>query len=1533
MPNPGGESDKLGNQYEGVWTIARILDLAAGRVESLIVEPVSGEGIGIEFVLKDNEGALEFHSAKRQRAKGEWSLAALTTKDNRTSRSVLGDLFVKLANYEAARVCFVSSTGANDLRELAERAARRKTLPDFEADLNTQSHGRSGSSALRQSFEKHLLPMAPDLQAAHDYLQRMTVVLIDQATLTRLVEQHIASLVYRPDGRAFLPAEVRVLLGDFVLANLGTAIRAEAVWEYLNGFAYFNRDWAVDVAVRDVVRKGNFAYVHAVETDLVNGMRIPRDESQKMIDELNRSDGAKSLLLSAAAGVGKSCVLAQAVEALDNDHVPVLIVRLDRHGDARSPQDVGSQMDLPQSPVVILAGISHGGKCVLMLDQLDAVSQLSGRYPHLWETFDALCREVEAYPNMRLVIACRDFDLQHDHRLRRLKHSEMVRPIPVQPLSVDAVDSILSNANVDPSKIAPRQKQILQTPLHLFLFLDGPPEDRAETGFQSIGDLFERYWQHKQRAVATRLGRESDWIKVIDRICDSMSQSQTLTVPLTTIDEWAATAVAMQTEHVLVVDGKQLRFFHESFFDYAFARRFCATGQTLLAMLLSSEQHLFRRSQVRQVLSFLRDTDRVRYLAQLQQLLTSPRVRFHIKRMVIAWLGVLPDPSEAEWVILEPLIMSIDGQRHILPAIRHNLAWFDLLQTNGVIAHWLAGADSAIVNRGLWLMTWDEAQKCRSEQIAALLEPFCGSGPEWNRRLRACFSWGNAHCSRRMQELFLRLLDTGVLEEAGNDRHDDWWSCLRESAQHAPLFVIEAIAHWMDRMCDAFADSGPESVLDRMDYNQAAEHLIPEAVRREPGRYAAEILPRVLRIVEIENFSTETGLMRDRTWGFRSNHDGAETADAILNGLDSALRHLAVVAPEQLGSMIDKLTDTDRDTVAFLLLRSWSANPERFGDRCIHFLTSDPRRLDVGYGSWSGEGTGYAATSREAIISCLPFATIEHRQELEAAILNFPARAETDDFSGWTERLLLEAFGESNLSEKGRLRLEELRRKFPKQDTAIPKRGTGLMRCIGSPIPPDEARRLTDEEWLAAMQKYDYGWDSRRDHELQGSAVELSRILQSEARRDRRRFAALANRMDDSIRQEYFEAILDGVCGACNLSKEERERDDKEFDRLETEIVVELIRRFHRLPNRPCGRSICRAFSKLADRSIAESDIEILTHYATEDPDPPGDDWLQYGTQKGKDASESAHIYGYNSVRGQVARAIESLLFADYGRAAQLLPTIRKMLHDRSMAVRTCVIEALLPALNHDRDDAVRMFQELTLGAELIYGSPPFEDFIRYAIGTHYSQLRDVLQMGLYSASPSAVAASARQICLAGFVDEVAAKDTEAVRRGSEPMRCAAAEVYSFNIADATVGEICREQLRAHFADESKEVRTKAGDCFMHFTDADFGPLVELVRAYIESPSFPSERDDLLRKLEESTWQLPDITIRLAQRFVAAHGAAAGDIATAAAGDAPTVAKLVVRLYAQSNDDDLCSKCLDLIDEMERLGFLGIDAQLAEHDR
>jgi len=529
--------------------------------------------------------------------------------------------------------------------------------------------------------------------------------------------------------------------------------------------------------------------------------------------------------------------------------------------------------------------------------------------------------------------------------------------------------------------------------------------------------------------------------------------------------------------------------------------------------------------------------------------------------------------------------------------------------------------------------------------------------------------------------------------------------------------------------------------------------------------------------------------------------------------------------------------------------------------------------------------------------------------------------------------LLLEALGEDKLSDAGRARLSALRKRYPEQDTAIPTRRE-LSRFVGSPVSAAEVAAYSDDQWLAAMKKYDFGWEEPRARSLAGSAVELSRLLEPQARQQRRRFAALVDKMDDAIRPEYFDAILEGICGRRNIAEEHREADRQDFAEFETTTLLAVIRRLHCLPCRPCGRSICHAFEAIADRVIPAHDLDVLRYYAVEHPDPKDDWWMQQYVDRGEDSfGENGHFHGYNSVRGTAARAITELLFADYARSEQLLPVIEQMAADSSLAVRTCVFESLLPVLNHDRDKAVELFVRACEGADSVLDCRPFENFIRYASSTHYAQLRQVLQRALHASATAAVTAAARQICLAAFGDERAGRDAADVRSGSPPMRKGAADVYSHNLAVPSVAQECAAYLPALFRDDSLEVREQAASCFFNFGDADFDNFRALLEAYIESPAFPAQHDDLLRKLEESTWQLPEIIIRLAERFLEVCGADAGDLSKAAAGDAPTVAKLVMRLYNQSRDDAVRSRCLDLIDEMERLNILGIDRELMEHDR
>jgi hypothetical protein len=73
----GGEADKLGNHYEGAWIVSQLLDVLAGRAESVTVEELGEIGKGAEFTLRRTT-VTEVHQVKRQRGSANyWMLGDL----------------------------------------------------------------------------------------------------------------------------------------------------------------------------------------------------------------------------------------------------------------------------------------------------------------------------------------------------------------------------------------------------------------------------------------------------------------------------------------------------------------------------------------------------------------------------------------------------------------------------------------------------------------------------------------------------------------------------------------------------------------------------------------------------------------------------------------------------------------------------------------------------------------------------------------------------------------------------------------------------------------------------------------------------------------------------------------------------------------------------------------------------------------------------------------------------------------------------------------------------------------------------------------------------------------------------------------------------------------------------------------------------------------------------------------------------------------------------------------------------------------
>jgi hypothetical protein len=126
MPLPGGPSDKAGNSYERRWTIFALINMMSGQAQALRIEVPGEEGVGSEFRAIVN-GVGEWHQVKRQRAGGPWTVNALVTQGILTPWQPI------LARGE--RCAFVSSTSADQLRELADRSRSAESWNEFDQEF------------------------------------------------------------------------------------------------------------------------------------------------------------------------------------------------------------------------------------------------------------------------------------------------------------------------------------------------------------------------------------------------------------------------------------------------------------------------------------------------------------------------------------------------------------------------------------------------------------------------------------------------------------------------------------------------------------------------------------------------------------------------------------------------------------------------------------------------------------------------------------------------------------------------------------------------------------------------------------------------------------------------------------------------------------------------------------------------------------------------------------------------------------------------------------------------------------------------------------------------------------------------------------------------------------------------------------------------------------------------------------------------------------------------------------------------------
>lgn len=1486
----GGYSDKKGNQYELIWAVEYALKCIQDERRSITYEDLDPDlAEGSEFTYVDEHDSTHVFQVKRQKdTSDKWTIDSLERKR----------IFKAARSHVAAKrqYHFGSMISCTKLRELSNHARESDNFNSFVQYV-------SANQELMREFEKLAeLESLGSREEVWKVLQGMHFAVMDEGEYKKIVITLAEAMLDGAEGSVLFSA-----IGSVLLDNLRKRLTKNELLDLLAQKEIFVPEDKAKQTARDKVRDATARWQRSVQRELLDP-EILRDETTELINQL---DSIRLSFIVGVAGSGKSAVVNQLVEKLQSQNAEVLAFRLDRCADFNSTKKLGKRLELPKSPVASLQRAANERDAVLVIDQLDAISLMSGRLPNSYDAVADLIDEAMA-EGIRVIVACRLFDLENDHRIRRIVEKWQAERITVNDLSDDVVANAVMKIGGDIARLTVKQRELLRLPLRLVLFKEIVDQPDAYS-FTTPISLFNAFWDRKQKLckIAHPELRFSDTLELI---AETMSNKQVLSIAKRELNrnDYIKDAEILASENLLVIDNRHVSFFHEAFFDYVFARQWLSEGQTLVEFLCSQEQGLFRRPQVRQILEvLLAEEDFERFREEIEGLLLEKKIRFHVKQIVIIIFGDIGSPKDEDF----DLVLQIKddnpklGQRLWLKLTGPN--WFRLLYDKGLIRKWF---DSDDPEQQLFAHTSLHNAIGNHDEIAIkfLAERYDPSKD--SEQILRFLSWVEIHKSRPLLELLLDVARSGDLSLGD----DELWIWFGDLTQHKPSWMTELLNACLESILKSKNDTG---ITVFRYHNDGFNANIEQLVKSEPKLFLEKIIPYLLdaiRKIEKESISYETQLSKAYlNFLFPSNEGTADVGMALYNGTAHALAKLASTRPEEIEPLLHKLADDKHVSVQALLFHAFKANPEYFADWAAELILENHGRLQCGDASVAN------LIFREVVQVIAPHVSSKLYELLEDKFCDLHVAYEKESYKAWyravrgkrsyKDKLLpgrtafkfLSALDCGRLSPLGIQRLAEYKRKFSSEVLALPTCVTGGV--VGPPISSKAAAKMSDQQWLQAMQKYH---DEQDVFSLEGGAYELSMLLKQSVIEDPLRFAGLAMKMTLELNFVFPSAILWGFSEA-NISDSAKP------------VVFEAIRYIANLGLGECDKYLGWSLRHLAEDvpiDLVEKVIDrALCSFRSKSD-------LSNNISPNRDLE----FEGLNTTRGSLAYSLANLLSYDKDgiRTAKVAPHLVKWASDPALSVRTSVAYTVTASLRHEPVIASEAFEQLIDTDDILLTTRSVERLILYIGNSIPEKIDPIVDRMLKSEEPKVREAGGSIAIFAAchwnrsqLMERVLAADVD-IRKG-------VAKACTGMIGKFQSSELVLDVLRKLMYDKDDEVRKMVGGICWSLRGHKLYPFANFLKEFIESPSYIHAIPQLLTCLEETTDKVDDLIDLALHRFIEINGNDIANMQTRSY----RILDLVIRGLAQTKDKKRTSALLDILDRLVEINVFDINEKIERIER
>lgn len=431
-------------------------------------------------------------------------------------------------------------------------------------------------------------------------------------------------------------------------------------------------------------------------------LKIERVETNKLIDWIKsplKKQEKNLAILAANAGFGKTVIVSQLIEKLIGENKTVIALKADRFN-VEDLKKLAEKMDLPVSFSKFISLVKESrGEIILIIDQIDALSQSLSTNMKALQVFDDIIQSYIGDPKVRIVVSCRFFDLNYDPLLKRYSDNSSFK---VQKLSQEQVINILAKAEISQKKYFSNSlMELLKTPLHLDIFLEIYSKQLKINKINSLQDLYSELWHQK-------LSNPSNFInglnsgKVIDliySISDTMFENQEINSTSIPFQDRCANELRyLESSSIIVRNNDLIEFFHQSFFEYAIARNFVSNRKNIAKDIKEKHQGLFLRSKIHQILNYKRSVDPSSYSNDIKEIINDESIRFHIKALVLQLIAFQDSPISPEISLIKSQFNNNNKLKELFVSYYHGMGWLDVFIKNDWILDMIKSNDSNFNN-------------------------------------------------------------------------------------------------------------------------------------------------------------------------------------------------------------------------------------------------------------------------------------------------------------------------------------------------------------------------------------------------------------------------------------------------------------------------------------------------------------------------------------------------------------------------------------------------------------------------------------------------------------------------------------------------------------------------------------------------------------------------------------------------------------------------------------------------------------------